>query len=103
MVRLCVAPRGGDLLLLLLRWGSVSRNMGVVPVVWRARFIPDVACCSCRARSFCNVLRSFLVSLCFRLARSGSHGPLESVEESSESDFMIFSIESSMLMGVETS
>ena len=102
-MRLCVAPRGGDLLLLLLRWGSVSFNLGVVSMVWRARFVPDAACCSFRARSFWNALRSLLVSLCFRLARSGSHGPLESVEESSESDFMIFSIEGSMLMGVEAS
>ena len=102
-MRLCVVPRGGDLLLLLLRWGSVSFNLGVVPVVCRARFVPDVACCSCRARSFCNALKSLLVSMCFLLARSGSHGPLEPVEDSSESDFMMFSIEGSMLMGVETS
>ena len=102
-MRLCVAPRGGDLLLLLLRWGSVSFNLGVVSMVWRAHFVPDVACCSFRARSFCNVFRILLVSLCFRLARSESHGPMDPVEESSKSDFMMFSIEGSMLMGVETS
>ena len=38
--------------------------------------------------------------MCFLLARSGSHGCLESVDESSVSDFMTFSADGSMLIGL---
>ena len=37
------------------------------------------------------------------LARSGSHGCLESVDDSSVSDFMTFSADGSMLIGLELS
>ena len=38
---------------------------------------------------------------CFFLARSGSQAPLESVEELSVSEFLMFSSDGSMLMGLE--